>query len=308
MKNFFYYFIIAAILCSCTRQREESHLNSFDISPASQNIVFSYKKDSLYKVYIQNLKDEKLYLISQDSGNYINPKYNDDGNLIAFLHYPDKQLVPEFHIYDIVNQKISKKIKVNRGFVSDYTFFSDNKIFYLQAKSFDSYSPIAPKSHHDFDIYELDLITLKSKKVSNLNSYYMGEIIKWKNDILLVSIKGEPKDSGLFRFNLKSDVGSKLLEKIIIKNDTLRNSTMYDNPTILDSGNIICSSSYQMVNINMESKKEFLILPSTGYHYNAIRKRKNLIYYRQHDNTDNIYYFDLRDKKINVININIDNI
>lgn len=303
MKKIFYIFLLT-LLYSCNQNKKESYLNGFDVSPDMKSIVFSYKRDGLYSVYTQAINNGRPMIVFKGLGNYVNPKYTNDGNTIVSLYYPNTELAPEFHFYDLTALKIIKKIKIDPGFVSDYTFSTDNKIFYLQAKIFESYSPIAAKSYHDYDIYELDLITSKSKKLSNLNSYYMGEILNWSKDSLLISIQGEPSESGLFFFKTSSLRSLKSLKKVVIRNDSLRNSTMYANPVVLSNNNILCSSSYQMVKLDLDTKKEYPILSSTGYHYSTIRNIRNIVFYQQSDDTNNIYYFDLNVKKKNIIHIN----
>lgn len=78
---------------------------------------------------------------------------------------------------------------------------------------------------------------------------------------------------------------------------------MYSNPVLLTNNNVLCASSYQLVMLDLKAKKEFPVLPSTGYHYNIIRSVNDVIFYQQNDNTNNIYYFNLNEKKINSINI-----
>ncbi|WP_312903059.1 hypothetical protein [Chryseobacterium taichungense] len=291
------------ILYSCKQDKKKSNLNGFDISSDGKSIVFSYKQDSLYSIYNKSINNGKSHVIFKGSGNYVNPKYVDNGKTIVALYYPSDKVSPEFHFYDVNTDKVIEKIKVDDGFISDYTFSNDKKIFYLQAKSFQSYSPVTPKTYHDFDVYQLDLFTLKSKKISNLNSYSMTEILNLGQDILLISQQGESSESGLFLFNTKSSgYESNLLNKIIIDNDTLRNSTMYSNPVLLPSKNILCASSYQLVMLDLSKKEEYPIFPSTGYHYSTIRNIKNLIFYKQNDGTNNIYYFNLNEKKIKSIN------
>ncbi|MCJ7933835.1 MAG: hypothetical protein MUW56_09415 [Chryseobacterium sp.] len=305
MSKLFYIFLLF-FLYSCNKDKKESRLNGFDISPDIRNIVFSYKEDSLYHIFTKPINNGKASVIFKGLGNYVNPKYIDNGKTIVALCYSRNKLAPEFHFYNIITHKITHKIKVDSGFISDYTF-SSNKIFYLQAKAFQSYSPIVPKSYHDFDIYELDLMTWKSKRISNLNSYSMREILSLGQDCLLISRQGEPNESGLFLFNTKLGVNnSNPLSKIMIENDTLRNSTMYSNPVVLTNKNILCASSYQLVMLDLKVKKEYPIFPSTGYHYNIIRNVQDVIFYQQNDDTDNIYYFNLFNKKINTLNITPD--
>lgn len=302
------YILLLIIFYSCNQNKKKSDLNGFDISPDVRSIVFSYKKDSLYNIYTQLIKDGKPTAILKNSGgNYINPKYINKGKTIVALYYSQNELLPEFHFYNVITNKITDKIKVHTGFIADYTF-SSNKIFYLQARTFQSYSPITPKAYHDYDVYELDLVSQKSKRLSNFNSYSMQEILNIGQDSLLISQQGEANESGLFLFKTESEKRiNRLSNKIMIKNDTLRNSTMYSNPILLSNNNILCSSSYQIVLLDLKAKKEYPILPSTGYHYSIIRNVRDIIFYQQKDNTNNIYYFNLNDKKIKTINIIDDN-
>ncbi|MDR2228487.1 MAG: hypothetical protein LBE39_03365 [Flavobacteriaceae bacterium] len=305
MNKLIYVFLLFSLYSCIENKKKESHLNGFDISPDAENIVFSYKKDSLYRIYTKSINDGKKSVIFEGSGNYVNPKYVNNGKTIVALYYPYNTLIPEFHFYNLATHKLSKKIKLGEGFISDYILSTSNKMFYLQAKTFQSYSPIVPKAYHDFDIYELDLVTLEYKRISNLKAYSMQEILNMEGDSLLVSMQGKYSDeSGLFFVNKVSSMKEEgILNKIWIKNDTLRNSTMYANPVILPNNQILCASSYQMVMLDLKSNKEFPVLPSNGYHYNIIRNVNNLVFYQRSDRTDDIYFFNLKDKNINLIKI-----
>lgn len=307
MKKFLFIFLVI-FLYSCNKQNEESYLNGFDISTDNENIVFSYKIDSLYRIYLKPVKGGRAITIFKGSGNYINPRYNNNGKILISLFYRKNSFSPEFHFYDLNTHRIIKKIKVDDGFIVDYTIPYEDKIFYLQAKDFKSYSLLAPKAYHDFDIYELDMTTSVVKRISNLNLYYMRNILKIGKDSLLVSTQGETSnESGLFIFNTNlARKGGILLNKIKIKNDTLRNSSMYTNPIILSNDIVLCASSYQLMKLDLKTSQEHQVLPSTGYHYNTIRNRGDLIFYQQNDNTNIIYYFNLLDKKINSIDLSTD--
>lgn len=295
--------IFLMILFSCNKERKIENLNGFDISPDIGNIIYSYKKDSFFNLYQKSIEDGKVTLVLQDSGNYVNPKYIEDGQKIISIFYPKNTLNPEFHVYDVKTRKVTEKIIIREGFISDYTFHSPNEIYYLKAHTFDSYSPIAPKAFHDFDVFKLDLNLSESKKISNLNSYYLGDILKIDNNNLLITARGTSSESGLFVSKIDSANNELVFDKILIKNDTLRNSEMYSNPLILPNGNILCSSSYQMVELDLKSKTEYPILPSNGLHYSMIRNVNYMVFYKQRDYTNNIYYFDLKKKEINVLDL-----
>ena len=300
MKYFLLLFLL--IIFSCNENNKESRLNGFDVSPDAKVLVFSYKSDSLYTIFTKNIITGETKLVYKGDGNYINPMFSDNGKTIIFLHYDVNSLTPEFYFYDISSKTILKKIMIDNGFISDYTLPVDNKIYYIQAQDFDSYSPIAPKSYHNCDIYELDLKSFEKRKISDYKAYYMSEIINYENDSLIVSMQGQVNDSGLFLFAKTHKPDTIVLaNRIVIKNDTLRNSTMYTNPVVLSKYNILCSSSYQMVKLDLKNNTEQPFLPSTGYHYKLIRKAKNLIFYQRQDHTDYIYYFDLNMKKLNSV-------
>lgn len=295
--------VLLMMLISCNNDKKEDKVNGFDISASMSNIIYSYKKDSIYVIYIKSInKDDKAKIILKNSGNYVNPKYFKNEKSIISVYYPKNTLNPEFHFYDIEKGKITEKIKIGEGFISDY-IYSANKIYYLQAKTFDSYSPIASKSYHNFDIYSLDLETLEINKISNSESYFMDEILKLNKNELLITVRGTSSKSGLFLLNINSTNDEQNFNKILIINDTLRNSEMYTNPVILPNGNILSASSYQMVELDLKSKMEYPILPSNGRHYKTIRNISNMIFYKQTDYTDNIYYFNLDNKIIQSLNV-----
>ncbi len=300
MKYLVTFLILIMFTITCKQKNiNNSNLNGFDISSDESTIIFSSKKDSLYNLYEKKLKSGKVNLIAKDSGNYTNPKYIDE-NFFVCIFYKEKTANPEFVFFDRNSKKKLKSIKLESGYISDFTFSKNNdKIYYIQAQTFDSYSPIAPKNFHDFDVYQINLNSLEIKQITNSNFYLLREIIDYDENKLLFSSMGESNESGLFFIN-KND---KNLTKIEIINDTLRKSSMYLNPVLWENNQIICSSSYQLKMLNLNNMKETEILPSNGYHYSEIRKAKNKIYYKLNDNSDEIFFFDLKDKKINSINL-----
>ncbi|MBM7420647.1 MULTISPECIES: hypothetical protein [Chryseobacterium] len=295
------YIVFLFLIISCGKNNIERKLDRFDISVDENKIVYDYKVDSLNNIYLMDIStDESLPLLNK-SGKFSNPKFIYGAGKVVFINHINK---PEFWIYDIPSKKIIKKITVTPGFIVDY-FPSkfENKIYYIQASEFDSYSPIARKSFHDFDIYQLDLKSFQTEKLSNIHSYSMTEIGEINKDNLIVSMQGAKEESGLFTIDKKTKITLQNLKKISIENDTLRNSTMYGNPVILSQNKILCSSSYQLVLLNLDKKEETQILPSTGYHYRTIRNIGDKIFYNQTDNSNNITYFNLNDKKFNSINL-----
>lgn len=300
------YILLLFLIISCSKSNTKSSIGDFDISTDERTIIYSYKVDSSSNIYLKdNLTDESIPILDK-SGKFSNPKFIKGTDKIFFLNHKSR---PEFWMYDIFSKKILKKIPLSSGYVLDYVPSKfENKIYYLQASEFDSYSPITSKSFHKFDIYQLNLESFQTEKLSDMNLYSMTEIAELDKDRLVISIQGTEDESGLFIVDKKNKITFKDLKKILIKNDTLRNSTMYRNPVILSQNRILCSSSYQLTLLDLDKKEETPVLPSTGYHYRIIRNIGNKIFYKKNDNSDSITYFNLYDKKLKSINLKPKNI
>ncbi|MGE6395488.1 hypothetical protein [Chryseobacterium scophthalmum] len=306
-KKYCYLLIFSFLtIFSCRNENTESKVNGFDISPDKNFIVYSYKIDSLYTAFVKNIETGSLSMITREIGSNTNPKFTEDGKTIVSVFYDKENVSTEFHFYDIKQKKNIKKIKIPYGFISDYQFINKEKLLYLKSISFDSPSSFSPKSFHNYDIYILDIRTAKSEKISDVDSYFMGEIAPLNDSLVVVSMVEDVEKSGLYLFKKEKNATLENMGRIMILNDSLRKSTMYRNPVILSENNIICASSYQLVSLDLKSKLESQILPSNGHHYNQIRSRGETIYYKQNDNTDLVYYFDLNNKVIKYINLKID--
>lgn len=292
--------ILSILLISCTQKEdEEFDFNGFDISQDGATILFSYKKDSLYNIYEKNIKSGKLNQILKDSGNYTSPKFVDETKFVTIFYKPNS-LSPIFIFFDSKTKIKINQIQVDNGYIADYTFSDKrDKIYFSQAKEFASYSPIAPKNYHNFEIYELNLKSETITQLTNQKFYYLYEIIDFDKENLVFSSKGNSNESGLFFLNKNNQK----ISKIIMVNDTLRQSEMYSNPIMWNTNQIISSSSYQLTLLDFKTKKETQILPSHGFHYSQIRRFQNEIYYKLTDKSEKIFKYNFYTKRIDTINL-----
>jgi di/tripeptidase len=116
----------------------------------------------------------------------------------------------------------------------------------------------------------------KISKISNLNAYSLADITEIDSSRILLSLRD--KEDGIFFYSRNSFK----LDKITVTNDSLRNSSLYAVPVVINAKNIVAASSYQLVNINTETKKEKQLLPSSGAHFKTLRynyKKKTTVFY-----------------------------
>lgn len=285
--------LIAFFFFGCNKDGENmNELSSFDISPNGDFIVYSRiknHKSSLYKAKIDG-SDIKL-LASEEKYSFFNPKITLDGQYVFYIGSNEENM--RSSIWKFNFDTGSRKIFEDVGYISEIIFSRyNNNIFYIKAKEYDSYSPIVSRSFHNFDIYSLSDDTEKTKKISSLNAYGISDLQEFDENKFILSQRGVGSENGIFYYsdNFKTE-----LKKITTTNDTLRNSTGYSNPVVLDNYSLICASYYQLVKIDLNTRLEKTILPSNGYHFKQINYNKKLkkIFFTKRDNTDNLYSIDI---------------
>lgn len=293
-KTFFYkiYFLFF-LITGCGNNKAVSRLTSFDVSSDGNFIVYSFINDEnqseLYTAKLDGT-DTKLFVSMKDY-SFFNPKFSNDGTKVVFVG--NNKMSRESSIWEInVDGRSLRKILADKGFISEviYSEYNEN-LFYIRANEYDSYSPIVSKARHDFDIYSLVVDSLKGEKISELKAYNLYGLVELNKSKLLIGQRGSDFENGIFFFDKNSNTK---LEKIETTNDKLKNSTGYSNPIVVADRNIVCSSYYQLVRIDLATKLEEIILPSTGYHFRKIcyNKRLERIFFTKKDDTDNIYSID----------------
>jgi len=291
MKNIILYFTCVLFFVACKNDNKSRlEITSFDISSDGNFIVFSQinsdNKSSLYKSRIDG-SDIQL-LANKNNYSFFYPKITQDGKKIFFIGSNKNKMESSIWKIDIVKPSI-EKIFEEKGFISEIILSKfNNNILYIKAKDYTSYSPIASKGKHDFDIYSMNIDSLNSKKISDLNAYSLSNIIEIDENKLLISQRGTEIENGIFFYN--KNFKSELI-KIETTNDTLRNSTGYTNPVLLDSHTLVCASYFQLMKIDLETKLEKQILSSNGYHFKQINYNKKLdrLFFIKRDKSNNLY-------------------
>ncbi|WP_133576468.1 TolB-like translocation protein [Pedobacter metabolipauper] len=174
-----------------------------------------------------------------------------------------------------------KQVTDTNSLKMEAIFSNDKKnIYYTRADEYAAYSPIGVAAPHKFDIYKLELNSNKITKITNLKAYsiyYLTDI-----DSLTMAFNMGDKERGIYFYEKRSEV----LNRLVTKNDTLANSTLYSEPAFIDRNHIICNSNYKLVTIHLLSKYEKSILSSDGGQFIALRfnKKLNRIFFMKEDN------------------------
>lgn len=295
MKNkpFLYliFILIFLLYISCKNDSKNvDSITSFDVSADGNFIVYSFAYTNKISIYKANIDGSDIQLLASDQDySFFSPKITPDGKTVFFIGTNKKNAISS--IWQVHKDRAPQKIFEDVGFISDVIFSRNcDSLFYIKANEYSSYSPIAPKANHNFDIYSIDIDNPKSKKISTLNAYSLSDLNGVDENKIIISQRGSDAENGIFFYNKNSNE----LEKIETTNDTLRHSTGYSNPVLLNDNTIICASYYQLVKIDLVTKLEKTILPSNGYHFRKICYNRKLkrIFFTKRDDTQNIYSID----------------
>lgn len=305
-----YILILASFLffIKCFEKRENDNairILNFDVSPNCDYIVFSLKKNGKSSIYRCDIdgKDVKLLFSSESNISFYKPRFSNNGKDLVFLG--------EIASVGTKNSIWSGRIDASgltqlidsTGLRGEAVYgLDDSIIYYSQAEDYAAYSPIGMKAPHNFNIYQMNLLDRKKVKLTNINAYTLYNIIDFDKERFLLTVRGG--DEGLFFLTKKQE---DKLDKIITTNDTLNNSTGYSNAVVLDKNNIICSSYYKLIVLNLLTKNERMILPSTGSHFKEIRycNKGKKVFFTKNDNTNDLYCLNINDLDLTKIKIDI---
>lgn len=291
---------------SCFSDNKKSYdreLLDFDISSDGKSIIFSWGNNTnsaIYKSDINGNNSQELFHFHDSLSSYL-PRYSPDGNKIVLIRRVPN--VKQSSIW-VVNTdgKGLKKIVDNKSLNIEAIFSYDGKsLYFTSANEFKNYSPMSRKAAHDFDIYSFDFDSKKIEKISNFNAYNLYHISSINNDDILFSMRDQAE--GIFIYQKKLDK----LNKIVVLNDTINHSQTYSNPILVNSDNIICSSYYEMVKIDLKAEKEKVILPSNGSQFKTIKynPRISKIFFQKRDDRNSIYAINIDGSGLKEIPISV---
>ena len=300
--------MIQLVIAGCGRNSKEAivdNLESFDISPDGENIVFAWNNGNKMSLYISDINGANPKVL-QASGNDLlldKPRYSADGKKIVYVAINSKNLSTSINITTIKGDNVAKIIESSSLKIEAIIANNNESVYFTQANEYKSYSPISVKAPHKFDVYSVALKSKKITKLSKLNAYSMFNLTDADSTRLLLTIRGN--DDGIYFLGKSKPV----LDKITATNDTLRNSKFYFNPIMISENSIICASSFDLVLIDLKEKKQTKLLNSTGSHFRIIRynKIKGKLFFIKTDDINTFHSINLDGSDLKSIRISIKN-
>lgn len=300
--------LVAVFMANCSHpepSKVQDDLESFDISPDGKSLIFAWNiggKPCLFQAKSDG-RNPKLLVDSSKGIAVYKPRFSPDGRKIVFIGGMSGTFNSALWIVNLNGDSL-KQITDTSGIKTEATFSHDGKnIYFAQANEYASYSPLTSRAAHDFDIYSVVLSKGEVSKISNLKAYSLANISEVDSNRLILDIKG--KESGVFFYEKVKSV----LTKVSIKNDSLSYAKGYSNPIFIRNDNLICTSYYLLVNIDMKSQKEKVIIQSDNSPIHNIRyhKKSGRLFFQKGGHSNYIYSMNPEGSDLKGISIFINN-
>jgi Tol biopolymer transport system component len=255
---------IMLLVFSCKGQdTKQDGLGSFDIASNDKQIVFSYSKNNVTSLYVSNIdgKNVNLLIGSSDGISYFNPKYSPDSKKIIFIANKKGSInstlcIANSNGSDIINLTDDSQIITEAAFSN-----SGESIYFCKADEYAKYSPIGVKDFHGIDIYSLSIVDKKVAKLSNLNSYELGNIAEVDSNHLLFRLESG-SESGIYLYTKDN---STLPQIIIPINNPRKDATFYYSPIYSDSLKLMAfTAPYELYVMDLKNKIANLVSSHVG--------------------------------------------
>src|SRR5690606_24656754 len=179
------------------------------------------------------------------------------------------------------------------GIITEAIFSKDgDQLFFLMAKTFESFSPIGIADTHNFDIYSYNFITEEIIKLSNIDAYKLEYLSLFdKNNLMLFKYEGT--NGGMFLYNLDQKI---ITERVVPENNPRGDASLYYHPVYSDSfQQLAFIAPYQIYVMNWNTKFAELFFYNSGNeqinHIDFFHKKNKLLFVKK--NTSDFYLIDL---------------
>lgn len=171
-------------------------------SPDGNEIVFSLHSETGRSLYKVNIDGTNLTMLSKQGAYDTNPIYSSDGKTILFSSMSDGKQA------DICLMKSDGSDKVCLTAGQDHDFnpiFSPDgaRIYFVRAKFFGNYSPIALPSWHDNDVYSINVDGTGLTRITHKGFYRLVNLsIHPDGTKLLARVTTEDKSHSMWIISL----------------------------------------------------------------------------------------------------------
>lgn len=304
---------------------------AYDVSEQG-DIAFVKYNEGKPELYIKSA--DKIQLVAQllDTKEITDLAFSPKGKELFYVEIEREKGKLHSKVNSVHIQSLeTKHIFEDESIITEIEFDPKNeeKIYYLKAKTFENYSPIARAYPHEYDIYHFNLQTKEHVQHTDLNKYSMTSLqVSDVEDVVYVQMDDDltadtPEDifetkQRIFSIALAEEAG------ITVLTDPKRRVDVYDFALVPGEKAIVFQSisnydaggtfEYDLYFYNWEKNEEERLTDLTSYASRPIiSKKENKIYFLVDDNfgksnepNRTIYSMDLNGENITEVDIAID--
>lgn len=256
-------FIILGFQFQKTESEKRTGLTEvYDVS-INETIAYAAYHDGKQALYVKTTDTENLVIELDEDEEFTSVAFTPDGTHLAYavsIGDVEKRLNSSVHIVDIRSFD-SKLLFETNTLMTEITFDpkDENRLFYLNAQTFENYSPIARPNPHEIDVFSYDLMADKSVQHTTMANYSLSSLqVSSLKDAVYVQMSDIDEHSTAdeifeMKFNIY-EISLNEPEKRIAITDIKREADIYDFAILPNETGIVFQS---VSNINSGGTFEY---------------------------------------------------
>jgi len=261
---------------SCFDSKRQTQNNvyrpEFDISRDNRNIVCSFYENNKAVIYDVDVTTNKRSRVTPKSNlSFIRPVFSPENNQIACIAESlTDEMKSKIVLVDVATHTLTELTKDSLLILECAFSPNGESIYFVAAKHFGNFSPVARKAPHEMDIYKVDIDSKKVSQITNFNSYYLhGLSVNNAGDSLVFHLMGR-ENEGLFIMS----VDNRNLVPIRASNDLRAKENVspyqYHSPVLSrDDSEIAFQEPYELYIMDRRTKISKRIFRNDSYPVNV---------------------------------------
>src|SRR5699024_4540494 len=167
------FFVLGFVFQKSAEEKINWLANAYDVSDAGDLAFVKYNMGKP-EMYIKSENDVQFVIALTDEIEVLDLKYTPDGKgiVLSTTNWENEDLYSEVSIVHLDTLERERLFDVE-ALITEMKFDpkDEQKLYYLMARTYERYSPIAQEYTHGFDIFHVDLTTKEHFAHSDLHKY-----------------------------------------------------------------------------------------------------------------------------------------
>jgi len=205
MKFFFRLLLgVLAFVAGCRQAPPRGpQLDFFDVAPDDRRVIFNWVENDISSIEELDMEtgQRRSVFHGEPHISYFRPSYSTDGQRIAFIRTVAQDRRGHVCIADHDGSNMDTLAR-NVGIVTEVLMSaSGEQVFFITAREFTNYSPLARKAPHKFDLYAVEISTKKVWQLTHVDAYAVSNLSRLGSDRLVFRLDdGDMR--GLYSLNV----------------------------------------------------------------------------------------------------------